>query len=276
MSEKHKRPAVGFSVIIPHPDGSRRMCVGKRKKPRGFGLWACPGGHLEFGETYEDAAAREVWEEAKLEIKVAPACPHTRVELFTSNWIEANDHVVTLWFVGRIVKGSRWCVPINTEPDKCEGWEWRTYEQLVQAAMADMKQHNWLPVMRLARCDHLIFLPKLSITDLSTDRHDHADEAWALYDFGDMLVKDVRQWNYVMTADAATWDRIFFTELQDGTTTEQQFHVRFGEHSPEVIEAYVSCGEKHDRSRLQGSGPEGKFAHQPPPADKRGPAPTTG
>ena len=61
---KHEYPtspqsAVGAVVIH---DG--RVLLVKRGKPPGKGLWAIPGGRIELGETLQEAAEREVKEEA--------------------------------------------------------------------------------------------------------------------------------------------------------------------------------------------------------------------
>lgn len=52
-----RRPGVGLGVFVIHPDGER-ILVGKRLVKDGHGQWALPGGHLEFGESFEDCAKR--------------------------------------------------------------------------------------------------------------------------------------------------------------------------------------------------------------------------
>lgn len=52
---------VGVSVIII--DENKRILVGKRKGSHGAGLLAVPGGHLEFGESYNTCCDRELIEE---------------------------------------------------------------------------------------------------------------------------------------------------------------------------------------------------------------------
>ena len=50
-----KKPQVGVSVLII--DGDRILLV-KRDKDLGMGAWKAPGGHMDFGETPEQTAAR--------------------------------------------------------------------------------------------------------------------------------------------------------------------------------------------------------------------------
>ena len=54
---KDKRPLVGIAVIVIKED---RVLLDKRKNSHGSGTWAFPGGHLEFKESIEDCAIREV------------------------------------------------------------------------------------------------------------------------------------------------------------------------------------------------------------------------
>lgn len=64
---KTQRPKVGVGVIIL--DGDGRLVLGKRKGAFGEGCWCLPGGHLEFSESFEECARREVLEETGLTVK---------------------------------------------------------------------------------------------------------------------------------------------------------------------------------------------------------------
>ncbi|KAJ5527704.1 hypothetical protein N7513_011863 [Penicillium frequentans] len=59
-------PQVGVGVLVFNKEG--QVVLGRRKNSHGAGTWAFPGGHLEFGESFEDCAAREVLEETGLEV----------------------------------------------------------------------------------------------------------------------------------------------------------------------------------------------------------------
>ena len=59
------------------------------------GFWSPPGGHLDFGESLEDCAARETWEEAGVRV--------TNVEFVavTNDLLPDTDkHYVTVWLRG--------------------------------------------------------------------------------------------------------------------------------------------------------------------------------
>lgn len=59
MAGEQQWPKLGVSASVWR-DG-RVLLVERAKPPRG--IWAFPGGHVEPGETLEDAAARELFEE---------------------------------------------------------------------------------------------------------------------------------------------------------------------------------------------------------------------
>ena len=58
------RPMVGIGIVLLKPGA---VLLVRRAKPPSLGQWALPGGAQELGETAEDAARRELREEAGLE-----------------------------------------------------------------------------------------------------------------------------------------------------------------------------------------------------------------
>lgn len=97
-----------------------KVLLGKRKNAHGAGQWSFVGGHLEFGESIEDCARREALEETGVEIKDVRIGPYTND--FSK---QAHNHYVTL-FVMCTAKGE----PQLMEPDKCEGWQWISWDNL--------------------------------------------------------------------------------------------------------------------------------------------------
>jgi len=84
---------VGVGVIVRR-DG--RVLLGRRSGAHGADTWALPGGHLEFGETVEHCAAREVLEETGLVIDAVMPGPYT-----SDVFADEGRHYVTLFVVAR-------------------------------------------------------------------------------------------------------------------------------------------------------------------------------
>ena len=61
-----KRPKVGLAVFVIK---NSKFVMMLRQGAHGAGNWGLPGGHLEFGETWEQCAKRETIEETGLAIK---------------------------------------------------------------------------------------------------------------------------------------------------------------------------------------------------------------
>ena len=53
------RPLIGVAAIVIK---DKKVLLGKRKNAHGAGTWAFPGGHLEFNESIEACAKREVFD----------------------------------------------------------------------------------------------------------------------------------------------------------------------------------------------------------------------
>jgi 8-oxo-dGTP diphosphatase len=120
-------PKVGVGVLVVR-DG--HVLLGRRRGSHGAGTWSAPGGRLEFGESIEHCARRELLEETGLEIGPVELGPYTN-DVF----LEEREHFVTLLVVARSAIGT----PTNLEPDKCEGWSWFKWSELPTPMFTPLK-----------------------------------------------------------------------------------------------------------------------------------------
>ncbi|MFB9182930.1 NUDIX hydrolase [Dactylosporangium sucinum] len=111
---------VGIGVFVIR-DG--RFLMGRRRGAHGAGSWSVPGGHLEFGESFEQVAAREVAEETGL------AVVGLRFGGVTNDVFADEDrHYVTVWMLGDCPAGE----PEVREPDKFVDQGWFGFDGLPQ------------------------------------------------------------------------------------------------------------------------------------------------
>ncbi len=116
MTEKAVRVGIGVFVF---KDG--KFLVGCRQKAHGDGSWSVPGGHLEYGETFEDTAKRELLEETGLRIK------NVRFGAVTNDYfIEEDKHYITIWMLSDWESGKEKI----TEPDKFVTLKWCDFNNL--------------------------------------------------------------------------------------------------------------------------------------------------
>lgn len=83
------------------------------------GTWTMPGGNIEYGETFEEAAKREAREEASIEISnIDVICVQT----------DKNEHAhyVSVGMVARSFTGT----PQVMEPDQIVEWQWFDLDKL--------------------------------------------------------------------------------------------------------------------------------------------------
>lgn len=126
MADQQVRVGVGAFVLSSPAQNSHNptFLIGKRLGSHGAGTYALPGGHLEFGETPEDCAAREVLEETDLVVK------NVRFLTATNDIMrKEGKHYITMFMVCE--RADERAEPSVMEVDKCEGWEWSSWEELV-------------------------------------------------------------------------------------------------------------------------------------------------
>ncbi|KAJ0439914.1 putative hydrolase [Helianthus annuus] len=130
IEEKSQAPEVGVSVFILKDN---KILFGRRRSVSvGDNTYLLPGGHLEFGESYEECAAREVKEETGLDIK--------NIELLTTvnNLYYDATHINVTYMRAQLSDPNQ--TPQNIEPDKCEGWEWYDLNNLPEPMFGPLRE----------------------------------------------------------------------------------------------------------------------------------------
>lgn len=130
-------PRVGIAVFVLRGD---TILLGRRRGAHGAGEWALPGGHLEFGETIEACARREVEEETGLALGAIRLGPYSS-DLFAAE----GKHYVTLFVLAVAPKGE----PELREPTKCDGWVWRRWSDLPEPLflpLRSLKERGYTPI----------------------------------------------------------------------------------------------------------------------------------
>ncbi len=119
MEEKIVKIGIGV-MIYNHKN---EVLLGLRKSKHGNGTWCPPGGHLEYGESFEDTAIRETAEETGLILdeKNLNVCGVTN-DFFK----ESGKHYITVMMKASNFAGN----PTIKEPDKCAKWKWFAKDQL--------------------------------------------------------------------------------------------------------------------------------------------------
>src|SRR5579872_2142007 len=106
---------VGVACFI-FKDG--QFLMGVRRGAHGVDSWSIPGGHQEFGETFEQTAMREVAEETGLKVK------NIRFGAVTNDFFpEDNKHYISVWMTADYTSG---------QPESLDGklinYRWHSFD----------------------------------------------------------------------------------------------------------------------------------------------------
>jgi 8-oxo-dGTP diphosphatase len=117
-----------IGIIILILNNKNRILLGERKNSWYSGYFGLPGGRLESTETILNGASREVLEETGLTLTDFSYVGVVR------EW-QKSHNFITFGFVTKI-KSEK---PKNTEPTKCKGWEWFSFDNLPEKLLIGHK-----------------------------------------------------------------------------------------------------------------------------------------
>lgn len=112
------RASVGVGVIVRKGESILQI---QRQGSHGAGSWSVPGGHIDFGESVEECAAREVMEETGVVIRNPRFLGYTN-DVFQ----EEGKHYVTMWVEAEYAYGE----PTITSPRETAFVGWVNQKQL--------------------------------------------------------------------------------------------------------------------------------------------------
>lgn len=93
-----RSPTLAVDVVILHEGG---FVLVKRKREPFKGLWAIPGGVVEYGESVEQAAVREALEETGLAVRLVDL-----VGVYSEPGRDPRGHFVSVAFLAEAVGGA--------------------------------------------------------------------------------------------------------------------------------------------------------------------------
>lgn len=105
---------VGIGVMLVNRN--EEILLGKRKGSHGEGQWGLPGGSLEYGESFEECARRELEEE------IGPYVKYNGLHVVSViNLLDyMPKHYIDIGMMAYYDGGD----PYVMEPEKCEEWRW--------------------------------------------------------------------------------------------------------------------------------------------------------
>lgn len=107
---------VGIGILV-FREG--KVLLGKRNNTHGSGEYAFPGGHLEFGESFEDCAKRECMEEAGIEITSVRFIRLSNMKKYGKHYVDIG--LAADWKSGEVKV---------MEPNKITDWDWYETDNL--------------------------------------------------------------------------------------------------------------------------------------------------
>ena len=131
-------PRIGVACLVVR-DG--KLLLMRRRGSHGAGTWCPPGGHLDYGESVSECAAREAAEETGLAVSNLRFVGVTQ-DLFP----EADKHYVTLWMAADAPDGD----PVVAAPEEMDQVGWFDPAELPRPLFLSLENFLERPLVRAA------------------------------------------------------------------------------------------------------------------------------
>ena len=118
QSVKTEHPRASVAIFVVNPENLEEILIGDRflkTSIEGISEICVPGGKVDWFETVEFAAIREVKEETGLDIKIRKYIGYS-----DEMWLDNNIHFVCHYFIADVIGG----IVTETEPTKQGNWRW--------------------------------------------------------------------------------------------------------------------------------------------------------
>lgn len=112
----HRQPALAADCVVFDPQG--RLLLIRRKNPPFQGQYALPGGFIEYGETAEQAAARELLEETGLQAEAL-----SLIGVYSDPDRDPRGHTVAIAYLVRVSDFEPHAGDDAAQAEFVAGWE---------------------------------------------------------------------------------------------------------------------------------------------------------
>jgi 8-oxo-dGTP diphosphatase len=126
-NEKHVKCGVVAGCVVRKSD---TFLLVQEKQEKVYGLWCLPAGHVDVGETIEDAAKREVKEETGLEVVVG-----RKIGIYQDKASESVKHA----YVAVVVGGT-----LSPQDEEILSAEWLTLDEIRKLNEDKKLRNQWV------------------------------------------------------------------------------------------------------------------------------------
>lgn len=133
LSQEEFEASIAWSKVVVAcviRDKDDRYLLVQEAQPKAYGLWNLPAGHVDKGETIEDAAVREAKEESGLQVELVD-----KIGIWHGKIEEPVRHAFTVKVVGG---------KVTPQPGEILDVQWFTYDQIVSMRQEGKLRVEWI------------------------------------------------------------------------------------------------------------------------------------
>lgn len=133
MTQEEFEASIAWSRVVAAcviKDSEGKYLLVQEAQPEVYGLWNLPSGHVDKGESIEEAAVREAKEETGLDVELVG-----KIGVWHDKTEEPAQHAFTVKIVGGEIK---------PQPGEILNVKWFTYDEIVQMKKDGKLRVEWI------------------------------------------------------------------------------------------------------------------------------------